>query len=452
MAKKSVFVCSSCGYESIQWRGKCPACDSWNSFAEESVKEEGKQKKTVASLSVLTKMEDIEHDTEERLNLGGELDRVLGGGAVFGSMILIGGEPGIGKSTLLLKAASLVGKSRKVIYFSGEESSRQVKMRAKRIEAVSDNLYISTQTDVDSIIASSIKEKPSMIIIDSLQTLHSDDLRSIAGSVSQIRDSAVKLLSLAKEENIIVFLIGHITKEGSLAGPKILEHTVDCVLYFEGDRQGQYRIIRGIKNRFGSIDEIGIFEMRGDGLVEVSDASMIFMRDNEEEVPPGSVLTPVAEGSRIFCVEEQALVSTTLFGYPRRLAMGFDINRLQMLCAILSKRGNIKLDNQDVHVNIAQGLTVKETASDLAVCMAIVSSLSDIAIPRHTAFIGETGLSGEVRPVRFTERRVREMSKFGIKNFFLPRTSISEAEKVEGVNAIGCSNLREVIERALSLR
>lgn len=449
MAKKNtIYICSECGENTPIWRGKCPSCGEWNTLIENVTTSPAKETHAERSAPAkLTSISEVPEQTEPRVDLGiAELNRVLGGGAVPGSLILIGGEPGIGKSTLLLQTAARAARDTNVYYFSGEESARQIKMRAKRIDALADALFLCAETDIDAIVQT-VKEAPTpFIVIDSLQTLYSRNVAAVAGSVSQIRTCAQKLLTLAKEENVIVFLIGHITKGGSIAGPKLLEHTVDCVLYFEGDNQGAYRIVRSVKNRFGSVDEIGIFEMRERGLIEVADASAIFAYDREREIFPGTVFTPVVEGSRVFCVEEQALVSTTVFGYPRRLAMGFDQNRLLLLAAILEKRGRIKLENQDIHVNIAEGLKVTETASDLALAMAIVSSFADKPITIETAFIGELGLSGEIRPVRFIARRLKEMETFGAKRVFIPRGNLSEAEGQTKMELKSFSNVRDVIE------
>ncbi|MBI4976659.1 MAG: DNA repair protein RadA [Spirochaetes bacterium] len=448
---KATYVCTECGHTALQWAGKCPACGEWNTLQEQIAVEEKKFSRNTGDGDVtLTRISDVTAPKNERIDLGStELNRVLGGGAVEGSLVLIGGEPGIGKSTLLLQSAAHVAASAKVYYFSGEESAHQIKMRAVRLKVSGRELFLAGETNIDRIVRKVIAEKPAMIVVDSLQTLYTEDSNSIPGSIAQIKNAAAMLLKLAKEAGITVFIIGHITKEGTLAGPKILEHTVDCVLYFEGDTEGQYRIIRSVKNRFGSVDEIGVFEMRETGLADVEDPSGIFARDRNREIGSGTVFAPVIEGSRVFCVEEQALVNTSVFGYPRRLAMGFDQNRLLMLCAILEKRASVALANQDVHVNIAQGLRVRETASDLSVAMAIVSSLTNVAISRDTGFIGELGLSGEIRSVRFVGRRVREMKKFGIHRILVPAGNADEAT-AEGLSVIPVNTVREAIEKALT--
>lgn len=457
MSSTSTFVCVSCGREYLKWQGKCSACGEWNSIVEEKGFDEkhakgsgGGSSKSQATLIELSHADAIDEDVEKRIDTKiGEFNRVLGGGAVEGSVILLGGEPGIGKSTMLLQVSAALSNERKVIYLSGEESKRQVKMRTKRLGMKYDKLFFAGDTNVDNLIKTAYEERPDVIIADSIQTLFSPELKTSPGSISQIKDSAVKLMNYAKDNNVLVFIIGHINKEGSIAGPKVLEHIVDCVLYFEGDSRGQYRIVRGVKNRFGAIDEIGIFEMTGSGLKEVEDAAYIFTHGHEDGLPPGTVITAALEGSRVFCVEEQALVSTTVFGYPRRLAMGFDYNRLLLICAIIEKRAGMRLDKQDVHVNVAEGLKVKETASDLSVAMAIVSSLIDTPLPKDTAYIGELGLSGEIRPVRFIEKRVKELLKFGLNKIFMSPANLKEFEKsgLENVELNSAASIRELIDR-----
>ncbi len=457
MAKKTnmVYLCDSCGETTLTWIGKCPNCGSWNTlkpYTEPS--EPAKANKNVTTgnidsgqISKLTKIKDIEIDTENKYKIHtgiGELDNVLGGGLVKGSVILIGGEPGIGKSTLLLQAAKNISQNNKVYYFTGEESPQQIKLRADRIGANNGNFLVSTEINVENIVEAITSEPPALAIIDSIQTVYHSATTSLAGSPAQIKNSSMVLMQAAKLNNVALFIVGHITKEGSIAGPKLLEHIVDCVLYFEGDGKGLYRILRSVKNRYGTVDELGIFEMSEGGLLEVSDASMVFANTKTETLFAGSIIVPIMEGTRVFCVEEEALVSSTSFGYPRRLSMGYDNARLLMIIAILEKRARINLSNQDVHVNVAHGLSVKETASDLGIAMVIVSSLKGIAIQKNTTYMGELGLSGEIRRVRFIERRIKEMMKFGVKNFIIPKSCVKEITiEDKSIKIIGVSHIKE---------
>lgn len=438
MAKKNtVFLCDNCGESTINWVGKCPSCGAWNSlkpFTEpDSAGSLTANKNAVGSnrdgtgFAKITKISKIEATEETRISTKiSELDRVLGGGIVVGSVILIGGEPGIGKSTLLLQVSSNVSTNNDVIYFTGEESLEQIKLRANRLNIESSTFFVSSESNCENIINTIVDKNPTLVVIDSIQTIYSPNTNSIAGSPAQIKNTAWALMQLAKQKNIAIFLVGHITKDGAIAGPKILEHIVDTVLYFEGDGKGIYRIVRAFKNRFGAIDEVGIFEMNNEGLREVSDASKIFMKANNSSVFAGNVITPVIEGSRVFCVEQEALVASSAFGYPRRLTMGFDTQRLLIIIAILEKRAKLSLSNQDVYINVAHGLSIEETASDLSTAMAIVSSMTGITIPITTTFIGELGLSGEIRSVRFIDRRVKEMKKFGLKEVYVPKGSAKE--------------------------
>ena len=431
MAKKTntVFVCENCGESTINWMGKCPSCGSWNSLKPFTEPEESKIKTVKNALSTdkaqLTSIKKIKTSDSIRTSTNiDELNRVLGGGIVSGSVILIGGEPGIGKSTLLLQVASNIAKKEKVYYFTGEESLEQIKLRADRLSLEDSDFLISSESNCDNIINTLLDEPPALAIIDSIQTIYSPSTNSIAGSPAQIKNCAWALMQTAKLKNITIFLVGHITKEGTIAGPKILEHIVDCVLYFEGDDKGIYRILRAVKNRYGAVDEVGIFEMVENGLMEVKDPSRVFTRSLNEAVFAGSVITPVIEGSRVFCVEQEALVGSSAFGYP-----------------------HINLSNQDVYINIANGLNVKETASDISIAMAIVSSMYGISIQRTTAYIGELGLSGEVRPVRFIERRIKEMKKFSLKEVYISKRAVKELSKsIEGVKIIGIDHISEAIK------
>lgn len=454
MPKKinTVFVCDSCGESTLSWMGKCPSCGSWNTlkpFNEEAPS----PSKTFASnnsKASLTSIKKIKSEEKSRISTSmEELNRVLGGGLVRGSVILIGGEPGIGKSTMLLQVAANIGKNEKVYYFTGEESVEQIKLRANRLNIEDSDFFISAESNCDNIVNSLLENPPSLAIIDSIQTVYTPSTNSIAGSPAQIKNSAWALMQTAKTKNITIFLVGHITKEGTIAGPKILEHIVDSVLYFEGDGKGIYRILRAVKNRFGAVDEVGIFEMAEKGLIEVVDASKVFTRGMNETVFAGSVINPVIEGSRVFCVEEEALVSSSSFGYPRRLTIGYDQYRLLIIIAILEKRAHLNLSNQDVYINIANGLNVKETASDMSIAMAIASSMYSIPIQRTTAYIGELGLSGEVRPVRFIERRIKEMKKFSLKEAYISKRALKEIKAIEGIKLIGVDHISEAVERLI---
>ena len=459
MPKKNniIFICENCGETAINWMGKCPSCNSWNTLKPFTEPEENKvnvkniNKNNSGDKALLTSIKKIK--TFDNIRISTEIDElngVLGGGIVSGSVILIGGEPGIGKSTLLLQVASNIAKKEKVFYFTGEESLEQIKLRADRLNISDCDFLISSESNADNIVNTLLEEKPKLAIIDSIQTIYSPSTNSIAGSPAQIKNCAWALMQTAKLKNITIFLVGHITKEGTIAGPKILEHIVDCVLYFEGDDKGIYRILRAVKNRYGAVDEVGIFEMTEKGLMEVSDASRVFTKGINESIFAGNVITPVIEGSRVFCVEQEALVGSSAFGYPRRLTIGYDQYRLLIIIAILEKRAHLNLSNQDVYLNIANGLNVKETASDLSVAMAIASSMSGIAIQRTTAYIGELGLSGEVRPVRFLERRIKEMKKFSLKEVYISKRALKEiqASKIaEGIKIIGIEHISEAVKR-----
>ncbi len=461
MPKKNniIFICENCGETAINWMGKCPSCNSWNTlkpFTEPeenkiNVKNINKNSTSSGDKALLTSIKKIKTFDNVRISTEiEELNGVLGGGIVSGSVILIGGEPGIGKSTLLLQVASNIAKKEKVFYFTGEESLEQIKLRADRLNISDSDFLISSESNTDNIVNTLLEEKPKLAIIDSIQTIYSPSTNSIAGSPAQIKNCAWALMQTAKLKNITIFLVGHITKEGTIAGPKILEHIVDCVLYFEGDDKGIYRILRAVKNRYGAVDEVGIFEMTEKGLMEVRDASRVFTKGINESIFAGNVISPVIEGSRVFCVEQEALVGSSAFGYPRRLTIGYDQYRLLIIIAILEKRAHLNLSNQDVYLNIANGLNVKETASDLSVAMAIASSMSGIAIQRTTAYIGELGLSGEVRPVRFIERRIKEMKKFSLKEVYISKRALKEiqASKIsEGIKVIGIEHISEAVKR-----
>ncbi len=432
MAKvRKIFVCTSCGATSPKWVGKCTACDEWNTYQEEILMKETQQEEKKkawrsvsngTALTVPVPLPDIKAGTTHRLvTPNGELNRVLGGGIVPGSIVLIGGQPGIGKSTLMLQIALELPV--KVLYVSGEESEEQIKMRADRIGIARENCYIFTQTNVSKILTEAQKLKPELLVIDSIQTLSSPHIESTPGSVSQVRECAGELQRFAKETGIPVFIIGHITKEGSLAGPKLLEHIVDTVLQFEGDRNYTYRILRTIKNRFGSTDEMGIYEMQANGLREVSNPSELLLSQKDEDLS-GSAIAATMEGMRPMLIETQALVSTAVYGNPQRSATGFDLRRLSMLLAVLEKRVGFPFGQNDVFLNLAGGIRVDDPAIDLAIVSALISSLQDVSVPADVCFAGEVGLSGEIRSVNRIEQRIQEADRLGFKRIFISKYNI----------------------------
>ncbi len=431
MAKeKSMWFCSECGNDSPKWVGRCPSCGAWNTMVEERVK--AKSSKSISlssrSLSRPQKVSEIEAIDEPRIKMPSkELNRVLGGGLVAGSLV-IGGEPGIGKSTLVLQNTLSI-RSKRILYISGEESATQLKMRADRIGRVCDNVLIACETSLDNIMKHIEDTKPEMVVVDSIQTIASDDIESAAGSVSQVRECSARLLKYAKESGVPVILIGHINKEGSIAGPKVLEHIVDAVLQFEGDRHYMYRILRSIKNRFGSTSELGIYEMGQKGLREVTNPSEMLLSHNSDEELSGMAIGITLEGLRPFLIEAQALVSTAAYGTPQRTVTGFDSKRMNMLLAVLEKRVGFKLAQKDVFLNIAGGLKVNDTALDLPIISAILSSNVDMAIPRDMCLCGEIGLSGEIRQVTRLEQRISEAEKLGMKTIVIPRYNLKGVDK-----------------------
>ncbi|MDR0296317.1 MAG: DNA repair protein RadA, partial [Prevotellaceae bacterium] len=424
MAKvKTSYFCQNCGHESSKWLGRCPACGEWNTFVEETV---AKDTSTAKYLSFLTtkplpqRVDEISYEQEPRILLGsGEIDRILGGGMVNGSVVLIGGEPGIGKSTLSLQLA-LHREQLKTLYVSGEESVQQIKLRAERLGGSGNNCYILSETLLENILAQAQELNPNLIVVDSIQTLYTDRIESSPGSVSQIRECATLLLKFAKETGTPIFVIGHITKDGAIAGPKVLEHVVDVVLQFEGDGNHAYRLLRNIKNRFGSTAEIGIFEMQSSGLREVSNPSEILLTQHDEALS-GIAVAAMLDGARPFLIETQALVSTAAYGTPQRSATGFDVRRMNMLLAVLEKRAGFKLAVKDVFLNMAGGLKVVDPAVDLAIAVAILSSNFDLPVSSHYAFAAEIGLSGEIRPVARIEQRIAEAEKLGFKKIFVSK-------------------------------
>lgn len=447
MAKNSsMFFCKECGYESSKWLGQCPGCKEWNTFVEELVKKQNKNTVIRTGNIEISSITDIVIDEETKLTTGmEELDRVLGGGIVNGSLVLVGGDPGIGKSTLLLQVCRNISSAgNDVLYISGEESLKQIKIRADRIGEFSKQLYLMSETSLD-IIEQAIKErKPKVVVIDSIQTMYKEDVAAAPGSVSQVRESTNILMQLAKSTGISIFVVGHVTKEGVVAGPRVLEHMVDTVLYFEGDRYAAYRILRGVKNRFGSTNEIGVFEMAANGLEEVKNPSEYMLNGRPEETS-GSIVACCIEGTRPMLVEIQALVCKTNFGMPRRTAAGTDYNRVNLLMAVLEKRLGYNLSACDAYVNVAGGMKVSEPALDLAIVLAVMSSYKDRQISSKTICFGEIGLSGEVRAVNMAEQRVLEAKKLGFDTCILPKISLESMKKIEGIKLIGVSNVKEAV-------
>ena len=455
-ARTTVFFCKECGYESAKWMGQCPSCHTWNTFVEAPAPKKEQAGHGISSMPGAGSffapegkpclLSEISGETEERVGTGlGELDRVLGGGIVPGSLILVGGDPGIGKSTLLLQVCrNLAAKGKNVLYISGEESLRQIKLRAGRMGEFQGNLKFLCETNLDVIVRTAQAENPDVMVIDSIQTMYREEVSSAPGSVSQVRESTSVLLNLAKGNGISVFIVGHVTKEGVVAGPRVLEHMVDTVLYFEGERSVSYRILRGVKNRFGSTNEIGVFEMEAEGLRQVLNASE-YMLEGRPEYASGSVVTCSMEGTRPVLLEIQALVCRTNFGMPRRTAAGTDYNRVNLLMAVLEKRVGLKLSECDAYVNIAGGIRISEPALDLGIVMALVSSYHDRALPEKTIVFGEVGLSGEVRAVTMAEQRVAEAVKMGFECCILPRVCLSKMKQVKGIRLMGISNVGEAI-------
>ena len=443
MAKKTTaFFCSECGYESAKWLGQCPGCREWNTFVEEPVTKTGRAVR-ITNTKKPSLLKDISTKEEARMTTGfGELDRVLGGGIVRGSLTLIGGDPGIGKSTILLQVCkNLSDQGRKVLYISGEESLKQIKIRADRIGQFNDNIRLFCETDLELIEQTLRDEKPDVAVIDSIQTIYNSDVSSAPGSVSQVRESTNILMQTAKTENISIFVVGHVTKEGVVAGPRVLEHMVDTVLYFEGDRHASYRILRGVKNRFGSTNEIGVFEMCQNGLQEVKNPSE-YMLNGRPENASGSVVACTIEGTRPILAEIQALVCRTNFGMPRRTAAGTDYNRVNLLMAVLEKRLGFHMGEFDAYVNVAGGIKINEPALDLGIVMAIISSYRDLPIDEKTIVFGEVGLSGEVR----AERRVAEAVKLGFTRCIMPAVSRKGLTDRKGIDVIGVKNIQDLLK------
>lgn len=450
MAKssKTVFFCKECGYESAKWLGQCPGCREVGTFVEEPVGPKKNIIKRNFSDSRPVAINQVTANDEERISTGfSELDRVLGGGVVPGGLILVGGDPGIGKSTLLLQVCrNMSNNGKKILYISGEESLKQIKLRANRIGEFSDNLELLAETSLDTIEAVIMEAKPDAVVIDSIQTIYREDISSAPGSVSQVRESTNSLMQMAKGNTIPVFIVGHVTKEGVVAGPRVLEHMVDTVLYFEGDRHASYRIIRGVKNRFGSTNEIGVFEMREEGLAQVLNPSE-FMLEGRPTDASGSVVACLMEGTRPILVEIQALISHTNFGMPRRTAVGIDYNRVNLLMAVIEKRIGVQMSDYDAYVNIAGGMKINEPALDLALVMALLSSFKNRAVSSDAIVFGEVGLAGEIRAVSQAEQRVLEAKKLGFKRCILPAVSVKSLKEVSGIEIIGVHNIKEAQEQ-----
>lgn len=453
MAKaKTVFYCTACGNETPQWKGKCPACGAWNTLTEHIEKpvSAGRAKSAPVGLSrTPQRLSEVDSENEIRFSTGmGELDRVLGGGAVSGSLVLVGGAPGIGKSTLLLQICNSHCSGRRVLYISGEESERQIKLRAERLNVHPDDFFILSETRLSDILSVTEEMKPDILIVDSIQTLYNEDNESSPGSVSQVKDCTMAMMQLSKAQGITVFVVGHINKDGAIAGPKVLEHMVDCVLYFEGDQNSSYRLLRAAKNRFGSTNEIGVFEMADSGLIEVPNPSQMLL-EGRPEGAPGTCVACVMEGTRPVLAEVQALVTKTTFNVPRRAADGFDFNRAVLLMAVAEKRGNMKLNVFDAYINVIGGLRLDEPGADLPVVLAVASSYRDQVIPDDLVAIGEVGLTGEIRAVSNMNQRLAEAARLGFKRCVIPKTGSDKTEIPEGLQVYRVRNLREAIETVL---
>ena len=446
--KKTVYFCQNCGHEETKWLGQCPACKEWNTFVEEKVLASSISAqagaKTVRDINVVS-LSEVSADDHTRIETGmQELDRVLGGGIVPGSLVLVGGDPGIGKSTLLLQVCQKLAQERSVLYISGEESLSQIKLRANRMGEFQENLKLLCETNLDTIRNVIENRKPELVIIDSIQTMYSEDVSSAPGSVSQVRESTHVFMQLAKGLGITIFIVGHVTKEGTVAGPRVLEHMVDTVLYFEGDRHASYRILRGVKNRFGSTNEIGVFEMRQNGLAEVENPSE-YMLSGKPENASGSVVACSMEGTRPLLIEIQALVCESNFGMPRRTAAGTDYNRVNLLMAVLEKRIGLHMSNCDAYVNIAGGIKMNEPAIDLGIVMALVSSYKNRPVDEKMIVFGEVGLSGEVRAVSMPEQRVAEAKKLGFEICVVPEVSLDMVKNIKGIKIVGIKTVNDAM-------
>ena len=447
---KTIYACQSCGYQAPKWLGKCPDCGQWQTFVEEYQSSNTAGSSIEGLLSAQrepVRIDEIEFDAEERISTGiGEFDRVLGGGLVPGTVILLGGDPGIGKSTLMLQAlCSLAGKGLKVLYVSGEESIKQIRIRSRRLAAESPGLLVVSEIDIEAIISMAGKVKPDVLVIDSIQTMFCSDLSSAPGSVSQVRESAMKLMLLAKKTNLPTFLVGHVTKDGAIAGPRLLEHMVDTVLYFEGDRNHVFRILRSVKNRFGSTNEIGVFEMKEKGLDEVPNPSAAFLSERPLN-SPGSIVTASMEGTRPILVELQALAGSTNFGTPRRTILGLDHNRVALLVAVMEKKLGMHLMGYDIFMNVAGGVKVDEPAVDMGIIAAVASSFLDRPVSEGSVVLGEVGLTGEVRAISHAETRVMEIKKMGFKRCLVPESNLKRMAGIDDIELAGIKNISEAME------
>ena len=441
---KTIFVCSSCGYESAKWLGKCPACNEWNSFYEEKIIKENKNSAEKGKKNATPKMlKEVEGKEKVRTSTGiGELDRVLGGGLVRGSLVLLGGEPGIGKSTLILQLCNKMSGEGKVLYVSGEESAEQIKIRADRLNINNEDIMFLGETDIDLIQGNILQMCPKLVIIDSIQTMYSEDISSAAGTVSQVREITSRIMRVCKSNDITTIIIGHVTKEGNIAGPRVLEHMVDTVLYLEGERYFSYRILRSVKNRFGSTNEVGMFEMQNEGMVEIANPSSILISEREDN-PAGSIVVASMEGTRPLLIELQALTTPTVFGMPRRTANGIDYNRLTLLVAVLEKKAGLNLSSQDIYLNVVSGIRLIEPAVDLGIVLVCASSFKNYSIPKDTLVIGEVGLTGEVRAVSFIEKRIAECKKLGFTKIVIPRNNYEAVKDTKGIEIWPVDNLRQ---------
>jgi DNA repair protein RadA/Sms len=447
---KTVFVCQSCGYESAKWLGRCPGCSNWNTFVEEkqiesNLSDSQNFRQLTGFSSGTFALNDVSVKSFERVKTGiSEFDNMIGGGIVPGSLILLGGAPGIGKSTLMLQVSSALSQNGTVLYISGEESLSQVKSRAERLKVSKGNIFLASETNLENIIDAINKTEPAFLVIDSIQTTYHPEFTSAPGSVGQIRECSAELLRIAKSKHITVFLLGHVTKDGDLAGPRILEHIVDTVLYFENEKQQVYRILRAYKNRFGPTSEIGIFEMKGDGLSEVENPSLIFIGERSNNVA-GNIITSSMEGTRPLLLEIQSLVSRTNFGFPRRMVSGYDLNRITIIIAVLEKRIGIPLENQDVFVNVAGGIKIKETAADLAIACAVASANGNFICPPKTIVFGEVGLTGEVRAVGQIKERLAESEKLGFRKAIIPKANMRSLDYKGKLEVAGVDNVSSAI-------
>lgn len=449
MAKaKTVFVCSECGNESPKWLGKCPACNSWNTFYEQKIEKYTDANKAEKRINNTPKpLNTYIGQESDRTSTGfGELDRVLGGGLVKGSLILLGGEPGIGKSTLILQLCEKVQGEGKVLYISGEESAEQIKLRADRLKIKNEDILFLGETDIDVVNNAIIETMPKLVIIDSIQTMYSDEISAAAGSVSQVREITAQIMRICKSRQITTIIIGHVTKDGNIAGPRVLEHMVDTVLYLEGERYNTYRILRGVKNRFGSTNEIGMFEMKEEGMCEILNPSEILISEREDN-PSGSCIVTSMEGTRPVLVEIQSLTTQSVFGIPKRTANGFDYNRLAVLIAVLEKRANLMLGSQDVYLNVVGGMKISEPAIDLGIMMAVTSSFKNIPIPKDVVVMGEVGLTGEVRRINLIEKRLKEIEKLGFKKCIIPENNKKGLKDEYKLDIIGVQNIGDAMRK-----